>query len=341
MLFAEINDRLEQEDDPVRRTRLEQFLIEAARGMPALSVNHAAQVALQAFDLLQIEDCENLTQVIQSAWRLPIHPASEWQVLGYQPMTNATAISLDVPREGPEFSRSGREPYYLLRQVIGSNGQPPADSEPLHAGRGMAGVDASRSWERRQATDGAAAQVYGGFHDELRPHTVAMLGNLWKIGAVLGWSEDLGSATSRQRVNPPAVNSLPFGPHLSRRDAWYHLDLNSGLGRDVFAEICLCVSSILAGYSPQVWHNPYFVPHQGPMRMVEIEAAGYIACSRLGAPRRRSCTEWLLAHSDPDVPLSEEFDWELVLSTAAGVEDLMRGDTEPVWAAANVTLREE
>lgn len=342
MLFTEISHYLEQESDPLRRRRYEQFLIEVARGMPSLSIEQTVQVALQAFDPVGIEDCENLTQVIQQAWRLPLRPLSEWQVMGYHAKTTATPILLETPREGPGFLPGEPEAYYLARDMVGAHGRSPAPHDDLlNTGRNSPVMDTVRSWERRLIADPNAAAAYTGFHDDLPPHTVSMLGNLWKLGAVADWSTELGSATSRQRVNPPAVNGVPKNAQLSRRDAWYHLDLNDTLGREVFAEISLCVASILAGYSPQVWHNPYVVPRQGPLRMIECEAASYIVCGRLGAPRRRSITEFFQAHAQSAEPLPEGFDWNRVLTTAAQIENLMRGDTEPVWSTAEAHPRGE
>lgn len=335
MLFTEIDHYLEQETDPLRRRRYEQFLIEVARGMPVLSIEQTVQVALQAFDVIDIEGCDNLTQVIQRAWRLPLRPLSEWQVMGYHAKTTATPILLATPHEGPGFGLGEPEAHYLAQDMTGAHGRSPElHVDLLNTVRGSAAIGTVRSWERRLIADPEAAAVYTGFHDDLPAHCVAMLGNLWKLGAVADWSGELGSATSRQRVNPSAVTGVPKSAQLTRRNAWYHLDLNDTLGRDAFAEICLCVASILAGYSPQVWHNPYVVPRQGPLRMIECEAASYIACGRLGAPRRRSNTEFFQAHAESHEPLPEGFDWDRVLSTAAQIEDLMRGDTEPVWSAA-------
>lgn len=335
MLFTEIDQYLEQESDPQWRVRYEQFLIEVARGMPALTIEQTVQVALQTFDLLGVDQCESLTQVIQRAWRLPLRPLSEWQVMGYHAKTTATPILLDTPQEAPGHHPGEPEAHYLAQDMTGAHGRSPAPHDDLlGSGAGSAAMDTSRSWERRLIADPDAATAYTGFSTELPAHTLAMLGNLWKLGAIADWSNELGSATSRQRVNPPAVNGVPKNAHLNRRDAWYHLDLNDSLGRDAFAEISLCVASILAGYSPQVWHNPYVIPRKGGLRMVECEAASYIVCSRLGAPRRRSVTEFFQAHTASDEPLPEGFSWERVLSTASQLEDLMRGDTEPVWTAA-------
>ncbi|MGD7002106.1 hypothetical protein [Corynebacterium halotolerans] len=342
MLFAEIDRRLDLEEHPLRRTRLEQFLIEAVRGMPTLNVGQAVRVALQVFDLIDMDRCDNLTQVIQHAWRLPVHPASEWQMMGYRPMTTATPIILDTPREGPVLRENEPEPYYILREMIDAKGHTPVTRrEPLHTARGTTAVDSAHSWERRRVMDPDSANVYASFHGEFPRHILAMLGNLWKIGAVATWSSELGNATSRQRVNPAGVTSHPKGPHLDRRDAWYHLDISSRLGRDGFAEICLCVASILSGYSPQVWHNPYVIPQQGPLRMVEIEAASYIVCGRLGAPRRRSSTEWYQAHAKSEEPLPEGFRWDLVLGAATQLEDLLRGDSAPVWTNTGAPLHGE
>lgn len=339
MMFAEIDHRLRAEEDPARRNRLGQFVVEVTRALPNHPVDHAAYAGLQLAELLDIDRCENLTQVIQKAWRLPLYPESEWRLLGHLPMTTATAIYFEVPRENPSGEEFATEAHYLHQDMIHAPGAPPCDAtEPLPSALGPRRADTIFDWSRRVVHDPAAAEIYAGFQPDLPAHTVAMLGNLWKIGAVARWSPDLGSATSRQRVNPGAVAGFPGGPGLSRRDAWYHLDINPDLGRDVFAEICLCVASILSGYSPQVWENPYVIRRRGPMRIVECEAAGYIACGRLGAPRRQARTEWFSRHSENREPLPEDFQWELVLETAARVEDLFRGDTGPVWSEAKAAL---
>lgn len=342
MIYTEIDYRLDDEENPLRRKRLEQFIIEVVRGMPTLRVDQAVQVALQTDQLVDIYSCNNLTQVIQKAWQLPLYAASEWKLLGYTPKPGATPIHLDIPREWPGTQPRQAEAYYLLFDMYREPGTVAMiDTGSESRGTGGSVLSFVRSWERRMVKDPEAGRVYADLEPGLPPHCTAMLGNLWKIGAVVDWSGELGSATSRQRVNPGAAARVPLSPQLNRRAAWYTLDINDTLGTEIFAEVCLCLSSILMGYSPQVWHNPYTVPLRGPLRIVECEAASYIVCSRVGAPRRRSSTEFFLAHSDETDELPEGFDWERVLRTAALVEDLLRGDTGPVWVDTGATHRGE
>lgn len=337
MTFTEIHRRLSDEEDPARRRRLEQFVVEVVRNLPTYPVDQAALVALQVSDVVDIHRCEDLTQVIQRAWRLPVYPESEWRMLGHRPMTTATPLRFETPRESPAAGEPTTEAHYIDRDMLRTPGVGESTGSlprPLRSATG----DAVQGWSRRVVHDAGAADIYADLQAELPAHSVAMLGNLWKIGAVAEWAEGLGSATSRQRVNPAAVSRIPTGPALPHRDAWYLLELNRQLGPEVFAEICLCVASILSGYSPQVWENPYVIRRRGPMRIIECEAAGYIAGGRLGGPRRRTCTEWFRLHSGNDEPLPGEFRWDLVLHTAARVEDLLRGDTEPVWMEAEAAL---
>ncbi|MGP6172607.1 hypothetical protein [Corynebacterium sp. A21] len=342
MIYTEIDYRLDDEEDPLRRKRLEQFIIEVVRGMPTLPVDQAVQVALQTDRLVDIYSCANLTQVIQKAWQLPLYAASEWRLLGYTPKSGATPIHLDIPREWPGTQSRQTEAHYLYQDMYQAPGMVAMiDTGSAHRGTGGSVLSFTRSWERRLVKDAAARGVYADLEPGLPRHCIAMLGNLWKVGAVVDWSGELGNATSRQRVNPGAVTRVPLSPQLQRRAAWYTLDINDTLGTEIFAEVCLCLASILMGYSPQVWHNAYVIPLRGPLRLLECEAVSYIVCSRLGAPRRRSCTEFFLTHSDAEEELPEDFDWGRVLRTAALVEDLLRGDTGPVWVDTGATLRGE
>ncbi len=341
MTYAEIHQQIRAEDDPDRRKRLGQFVVEVVRAHPAYPVAQAAMIALQADELADIHHCRDLDDLIHRAERLSVRPESEWRLLGHVPLATATPLQLEVPREGPAAGRASTEPHYAHRDMAHAADAPPCEETdparwfPEPAG---AGATAPDGWARRVVDDAVTARVYRDLHAELPAHSAAMLGNLWRIGAVAAWADDLGGATSRQKVNPRAVSGIPTGPALTRRDAWYHLDLNPDLGREVFAEICLCMASILAGYSPQVWENPYVIPRRGKLRIIECEAAGYIAAARLASPPRETGTDWVELHADSHAPLPEGFRWDLVLRTAARVEDLLRGDAAPVWVQVEAAL---
>lgn len=328
MIYTEIDYRLEAEQDPQRRRRLTQFLIEVIRGNPLFPVAQAAEIALQTDQLLDIYTLNDLAELTRQVQQMSVRPASEWKLLGYTPRSGARPIHLEIPREGPAPGPPRTEAHYLLQDMY----LDPRAAPTAETGSADSLLDANRTWVRRVRKDAGTEAVYRHLEENLAWHCRAKLGNLWKVGAVANRSAGLGSASSRQRVNPSAVGRMPMSPQLNRHDAWYTFDINSSLGpEDIFAEICLCLASVLMGYSPQVWLNPYAIPLRGPLRLVECEAAGYIACGRLGAPHRKADTEFFRRHSDPGEELPGDLDWGRVLRTASAIEDLLRGDTAPVW----------
>ncbi|QGU08003.1 hypothetical protein COCCU_10420 [Corynebacterium occultum] len=339
MIYTEIEYRLDAEEDPQRRKRLEQFIIEVVRSLPLFPVEQAVEIALQTDQSLDIYSSANLQEVTQKAERMTIRPAGEWKLLGYTPQSGARPIHLEIPREGPVPGPAKTEAHYLFQDM---HLEPSAAVLMGRNEQANALLSATHTWVRRLQKDFATEQVYRHLDENLVWHCRAKLGNLWKVGAVAAWSDQLGSASSRQRVNPSAVGRMPMSPQLNRHDAWYTFDINSSLGPDdIFAEICLCLASVLMGYSPQVWRNPYITPLRGPLRLLECEAASYLACGRLGAPHRKASTEFSRLHTDPVLELPAELDWGRVLRTAAEIEDLLRGDTTPVWMDAGATPRGE
>lgn len=328
MIYTEIAYRLEAEQDPHRRRRLAQFLIEVIRDNPLFPVTQAAEIALQADQLLDIYALDDLAELTGRVRQMSVRPASEWKLLGYTPRSGARAIHLEIPREGPASGPPRTEAHYLRQDMYRGAGAAPAGEESTDGDL----LDTTGTWVQRVRKDTETEEVYRHLEEDLVWHCRAKLGNLWKVGAVAKRSEGLGAASSRQRVNPSAVGRMPMSPQLNHHEAWYTFDINSSLGpEDVFAEICLCLASVLMGYSPQVWLNPYVIPLRGPLRLVECEAAGYIACGRLGAPHRKADTEFFRLHSDPGEELPGDLDWGRVLRAATAIEDLLRGDTAPVW----------
>ena len=117
MIYTEIEYRLDAEEDPQRRKRLEQFIIEVVRSLPLFPVEQTVEIALQTDQSLDIYSSANLQEVTQKAERMTIRPAGEWKLLGYTPQSGARPIHLEIPREGPVPGPAKTEAHYLFQDM--------------------------------------------------------------------------------------------------------------------------------------------------------------------------------------------------------------------------------
>ncbi len=300
--------------------RTDQFIVELVRAMPQLTVPQAVSAARQLVDLVDLPRYEDFGAIVGMVGRIQFRPESEWTAFGYEKKPGATAIRLEVPREGREGSdRITFEDHYLA-----------SDMKRVHhsAVHLPAYRDGVGGWRKRlgYVTEPTMAYLEFGAGRPLR--RIEMLGNLWKIGAVATWEREWEGATSWCYVdNRPNSGDEPY-PMMSELDSWYRMRIHHEVGRDGFVEIARCLGEIFCGYVDQVWGRP---PVAGTLRGPESEAAAYIALERLWVPMRSRRTDWFHRYVSGE-PMAEGFRWDVVFEAAAQIEDLLRGDTEPVTA---------
>lgn len=329
-IFNSVQARIEEEPDPVRRARIGQFILEVIRHMPQLTVSQAASTALQIIDVVNLHRYEGFGAITQMVQNIQLRPAMEWHAFGYGAKPEATEIVLDVPTENPGTPPvpPKHEVYYLVEDTMRTNRGSDRPNPPIHL---PSYRDTTTAWRKRlgYATQPNLSYMEFGAGRPIR--RIEMLGNLWKIGAVATWERDWEGETSWCLIeHPPETGDVPF-PMMSELDCWYHLRIHHEIGRDGFAEIARCLGEIFTGYVQRLWEDE---PERkaGELRGPESEAAGYIALERLWVPMRGRRTSWYRDYTAGD-PAPAEFRWDAVIAAAEQIEDLLRGDTEPVTAA--------
>lgn len=330
VIFNSVQARIHQEKDPVRRARLGQFIVEVMRHMPQLTLSQAASTALQTADAVEFHTHEDHPSLVQMIQGLQVRSAMEWHAFGYEPKEDAVPITLDTPRENPGKAPvpPQAEAYYLKEHTRRAPQLNEGANPVLHL---PSYRDAATAWRKRLGYRTEPNMSYMEFGAGRPVRRIEMLGNLWKIGAVATWEREWEGQTSWCNItHEPESGDQPF-PMMSELDCWYHLRIHHSVERDGFAEIARCLGEIFTGYLSQLWEGSEQVK-PGKLLGAESEAAGYIALERLWVPMRSRRTSW---YHDfiAGKPMPEEFRWDIVVAAAEQIEDLLRGDTEPVVAA--------
>lgn len=305
------------------RARSDQFTVELVRAMPNLTIPQAASAALQLAEGVDLSRHESFASILRMVSGLQLRPESEWVAFGYAATADAIPIRLEQPRES-DRTRISFEDHYLSIHT-----ERPHKSQ-VHLSFHN---DTVNGWRRRLGYATEPSLSYAQFAEEedvrhVPMRRVEMLGNLWKIGAVVTWEHEWEGQTSWGYVdNHPSPGEQP-SPMLNEWDAWYRIRLHPEVGRDFIAEIARNIAEIYLGYIDKVWGSEI---EAGQLRGPESEAAAYIALERLWIPQRARRTHWFRQYIAGE-PMPEGFRWESVLRAAAEVEDLLRGDTLPVTA---------
>ena len=303
--------------------RTVQFSVELARAWPHLTIPQVTSAALQLAENIQLENIGDFEALKGLVAHLQLRPASEWELFGYVPTEDAVPIRLEQPRES-ELSEITFEDHFLS----------------IHTRRAHTGVEHLPShtevvstWRKRLGSATTPNLDYAEFTQEgvgrkIPLRRVEMLGNVWKIGAVVAWERDRGEETSWCYLDRRPLPGERPDPGMNEWNAWYRIQLNPEIGRDAVVEIARCVAEIYLGYVDKVFGTPVEAGHQrGP----ESEAAAYIALERLWVPPRSRRTQWFHNYTARE-PMAPGFRWEEVFRAAEAVEDLLRGDTHPVTA---------
>ena len=325
--YAHIHAMVQAEAAPVRRNRLEQFIYALVCAWPNYSIHHAAQAAVQLARPIQIHRAHSLEAVERVVKHLDLRPGEEWEVLGYPPRPDALPILLSDPRDetAPPIA------HYLREDVA----DPETGTHPSY--EDVPGQTAHiAGWRQRRGNpDSSQAAAYRGFHPALTEDHTRMLGNLWKIGAVAVWERDSSDAASWAELIHPPAEGESAAPDMTEHDSWYRFRISSHMGRDCFAEIALCLGNVYCRHLPQVWRENS-ADGSGVDRQVvllESEAAGSIAVSRVGGPVRRGSSFFRNALTD-DEPLPRDVHLPTVLHAAEQIQALLQGDSSAVTATA-------
>ncbi|GAB2511596.1 hypothetical protein CATRI_09550 [Corynebacterium atrinae] len=303
--------------------RTVQFSVELARAWPHLTIPQVTSAALQLAENVELEKIEGFEAMKGLVSRLQLRPASEWDLFGYAPTNEAVPIRLEQPRES-ELSEIAFEDHFLSTHTRRAHSG--VEHLPSH-------TEVVSCWRRRLGSATTPNLDYAeftqqGFGRKIPLRRVEMLGNLWKIGAVATWEYDHDGETSWCYLDRrPATGERP-DPAMNEWNAWYRIQLNPEIGRDVVVEVARCVAEIYLGYVDKVFGTP---TDAGTQRGPESEAAAYIAVERLWVPPRSRRTEWFHNYTARE-PMAPGFRWEAVFRAAEAVEDLLRGDTAPVTA---------
>lgn len=323
--FETTIDRITKEQDPAIRGRVQQFIVETVRALPNLTTKQGASLAIQLLETLRFADSAGASRGSStSAYgaQLPSFDAlstliadldvrsdAEWRSFGFQPTEEAHPLLIAIPEI---------EIFYRHTDVAPTSSESAAPS--FHENQAM--------WRRRIGSVTEPNLIYKEFTGPGRAQrAVEMLGNLWKIGAVVtrDTQSRLGMCT---QVYTPVKGEKPI-PLMSEKDCWYHIQVSEGIGENQVPEIVRCVAEIFCGYVAQVWTNDP-IP-AGKLRIQESEAAAYIALARLDLPARTGNTTWSSSYLSAQ-PLSPAFRWDVVLEASHQIENLLRGDTAPVTA---------
>lgn len=327
-IFTPIHTMVLSETDPVRRSRLEQFIYATVCAWPQFSIHHAAQAAIQLARPAQIYRLGDFEAVAHIVKHIDLRSGQEWEVLGYFPIRNALPILLS----NPDDDLAPPVVHYLREDVRA----PETGTYPSYMEL-PSQVEQSEWWRQRRTGSGPRSEsTYRGFHPAFTDGHARMLGNLWKIGAVATWERDSSEAASWAELPHPPVEGAHADPDVTEHDAWYHFRIGSHLGRDSFAEIALCLGNVFCHHLPQVWreNSSEGLRMNDQVIMLESEAAGSIAVNRLGGPARRGDSFFGNALLDSDNPLPDDFHLPTVLHAADQIQALLQGDTRAVTAAA-------
>ncbi|RNE49618.1 hypothetical protein [Corynebacterium alimapuense] len=305
------------------RARSDQFTVELIRAMPQLSIPQALSASIQLSGSVDFSHFQDFNSIRGLVAGLQLRPLSEWEAFGYAPTEDAPAIKLEVPRE------KSTAPVTLADHYLSAHTRRVSD-EATHL---IPHDKCVNGWRRRLGSATAPSPRYANFTTSERgrripQRRIEMLGNLWKVGAVASWELIREDATSWCHPDYyPQAGERPH-PGTTNTIAWYHIRLHPDIGRDAVVEIARCLAEISLGYVEKFW-GPESEP--GTLRGPESEAAAYIALERLWVPQRSRHTDWFLRYKSGE-PMDTDFRWEAVFRAAAEIEDILRGDTEPVIA---------
>ncbi len=327
--FETTIDRIRKENDPAVRGRVEQFIVEIVRNLPNLTTKQAASLSIQLLEALQFADstggASTNSPVIQTRGfealaslvsTLEVRSDAEWRSFGFHPTESAHPLLVAIPHIEIFYRRTDVTASDETGETEGSKVTVP----DFHENQTM--------WRQRLGSATEPNLIYKEFSGPGNAaRAVEMLGNLWKIGAVVtrNTESQLGLCAS---THMPAHGETPF-PLMSEQNCWYHIQVSESLGENQVPEIVRCLAEIFCGYLPQAWEiHPVAA---GKLRIQESEAAAYIALARLGLPERTGNTTWTNSYISAH-PLSPAFRWDVVFEASHQIENLLRGDTLPVTA---------
>lgn len=274
---------------------LTRFTVEYVRVNPQLTVPQAISAATQVATGVEMRRYKTFDALVALARGLQLRSAFEWETYGYVPTEKAVPVQLERTDEELVF-----DTYYLAEHM----------TRPQHSHERLQPFEEFVR-DRRQRVRGGEVD-YSAEFSHLPTRRLTMMGNLWRFGIVVTLSDSLGRDQSRTlRPSTPLPGERP-DPTMTEYDAWFHINVNPGLGRDTGPEIMRAAAAVVLG-------DESAVPGS------ESEAAAYIALERLWIPARRMQTQWFRDYAADD-PLPEGFDWNRVYETAQRLETVLRGE---------------
>lgn len=306
--YRHVRDVLFAELSPTRRSTLEQFLVPAVSSMVNLTVGQAARVALDLADRVGIYDLPGW-QAVDAAAHMDIRPEVEWRMFGHTPRPGAPFAELTTPPSRPEPVRGRPEPVrYFRRQDVVA---PVSRLHPTSPHPTVISIaDSMLAWHMRiNPNSGTDPVAYAGIHPSFDRRMELMAGNVWKIGAVLTFSDWPGEndvplhgpaghagrrPSDRSRATDtttPAcrveLHGAPLpGAVAGRADdtpVWYVITLRPDLGDATFTEFCTGLAHIFLNHVPRVWTHRARerMDHSAAAAPIEAQAAGAMAAVRL------------------------------------------------------------
>lgn len=306
--YDAINAHLHHFVLPERRILVRQWLVDFLADNPRLTMFAAAQAGCQVLgrwgtDVL----CESRGE----PWTTRPLPAtrSEWEAEGYRVPENALPLVLT------HLDGSQEEMFLLFdvelvdQQRVGS-----VDHAALRAPAAPHGL-----------TPGLAD-----FALHLSERERVALSNLWRICAVLEWSDGVDpGARGRIETAGPDLRCRPC-PQLRAEDACYRLLVHPDVPRSRFMPLVLDLVARLLGS----WIQGR---REGASRRTnrveqvsdaEVAVVSHVVARRLGLGDPH-------AGGEPDVP--DEIDWGRVVETAQVMEDLLEGKQNPLLPVSGST----